>query len=781
MLSNQILSEQVDIYQLPTRIVSHAKNAKVTLGDLHGNAIKLLFWLIQQGVVSGITAKQYELLVILYRSRSLYLSRECLLVFEEILDAASIKPAVALRLLGDELADRGGNDYFTLKILEKLIGHGVSVEILLSNHGYEFVEAYETDNGFQSNRMPSHSIYSFFRKNLTNSMHAFSVLCDDKVISAQTIEQLINKTYKPILKFISYDLSDNGDAITLYSHARIDCATIKDVANKLKVPYRDESALALSQTIDAINIVFARAVQENKVHTLFDVDKIAESYSDLKRKTDYAEHPLERVIFNRRYDDLNCSPTSANGAYRIYYAHGHDSVGKELLQEAHIINLNESIGNNIRRHIGKLTSYYYADSPLFSERQQEEVQQTKELSPLLKAVETVETKQLQKMVSGKLYASDTSIGRYLLSLDKILALRKQLHETCREVLLDASLLAIIEKLTEDNLQRLERFIDILKKEQRFTASGLQQILNRMSVKLPCATLADQKTVESQPGFKQSDTELMLRDKRYGKTYLRIDEHEALRQIRYFHLVGQKTACAYKNSHGFFEQYLPPISGIPLRKVKVAYLPFKSRLSALISFLTDINLLHQHGHSHGRIDLDTVWLDTEKERMAAKDYRWAAKIGSPRMEDSLQGDMWNIATILSHLMACEKPTQESEDPFSYTGFVSLNQDTVETNSSRAAAMDPCDSLASALDITPNNTPKEVSFTEAESAAMQALTACIKDRERPCTSNRALHFCQAIAAEGEALTQEKVAHFVDTILKTPLDVDDLFQRDLVCFGR
>ena len=45
--------------------------------------------------------------------------------------------------MGDILADRGNNDYLTLKLLEKLHSLEIPYEIMLSNHDLWFIEAAE--------------------------------------------------------------------------------------------------------------------------------------------------------------------------------------------------------------------------------------------------------------------------------------------------------------------------------------------------------------------------------------------------------------------------------------------------------------------------------------------------------------------------------------------------------------------------------------------------------------------------------------------------------------
>lgn len=87
-------------------------------------------------------------MVKIYQTPLENIDKECLIQFNTILDRIVFEKGRMIRLLGDELADRGANDYFTLKLLEKLQLNKVPVEILLSNHSVEFIESYEKKIAF---------------------------------------------------------------------------------------------------------------------------------------------------------------------------------------------------------------------------------------------------------------------------------------------------------------------------------------------------------------------------------------------------------------------------------------------------------------------------------------------------------------------------------------------------------------------------------------------------------------------------------------------------------
>lgn len=304
--------DNVDIYQLPA-VENQQKGSQFTMGDLHGNAIKLLFMLVKQGVATHISEKDYRKLVKIYCTPTEELSTMVLAKFNAILAKIHFCCDYGIRLLGDELADRGSNDYFTLKILEKLNVHHVPVEIMVSNHSIEFIEAYETQDSF--NRI-------MLSEEHAASMQNLQILIAAGVITRQEILAIANKAYKAMLRVISYTLSDNKQEITIFSHAPIGLNTIKSLAQQQGVAYKDKTAVELAQTIDTLNWKFQQYVQDNMVHTLYQYNYNRDGYAGHSG----CDVPFEFIMWNRQYDVLE-RPVSHLG-YQLNFVHGHDSHEK---------------------------------------------------------------------------------------------------------------------------------------------------------------------------------------------------------------------------------------------------------------------------------------------------------------------------------------------------------------------------------------------------------------------------------------------------------------------
>lgn len=420
-MTKNLIDKQVDIYQYPDTFDSNLGD--ITIGDLHGNAVKLLHFLLRHQVVKfnndqdgpalfqafvDLYEKSYEVSLcyldmkpiqnriqmnakihqeaqqrqaqlnalearseaeeneltllndsakvrgsILYKEQ--LLNNQVTALEEQInklraleMDLGDIKTQLdailaqlevdlsntVVRLIGDELADRGSNDYLTLRLLGFLHDHQVKVNITISNHSNEFIRAYEALD-YQN---PEGAIEGADR----HSFAGLKLLLDNNVVSKEEVNQLVNDAYKPSLKIMDYTLSDNG--ITLFSHAPIRFDRIKFIAKHMEVVYDDSTKEALGATIDKINTRFERIVKLNKVHEF-----CATAGVDVGHMTpeQVARLPLVDIIWNRwneGKDTEDARPTQVNN-YSIVYVHGHDPYQS---QWGHVLNMDTALGKGMR-------------------------------------------------------------------------------------------------------------------------------------------------------------------------------------------------------------------------------------------------------------------------------------------------------------------------------------------------------------------------------------------------------------------------------------------------
>jgi hypothetical protein len=141
----------VDIYQYPDKIaaLSHSSLDKIDLviGDLDGSAIKMLYFLVREDVCT-IEPEKYDQLVDIYLTPVEGITRAQLRLFKTIVANLEVSSSnFSIIFLGNDLCDRGMNDYSTLKIYEKLSEKNVDFKIILSNHSAQFLKQFF--RGFQ--------------------------------------------------------------------------------------------------------------------------------------------------------------------------------------------------------------------------------------------------------------------------------------------------------------------------------------------------------------------------------------------------------------------------------------------------------------------------------------------------------------------------------------------------------------------------------------------------------------------------------------------------------
>lgn len=317
----------IDIYTCPQADVTNA--TQISIGDLHANSMLMMYFLVTNGVIK-ISDEKYEQLKNIYLKEEL--TKSDIEAFDKIIDELEIGEKPLIRLIGDEICDRGSNDYFIFKILDKLNKSGVQTEILLSNHGIEFMIPYE-----KKQELYAPNIGFGLQARSMDNMRA---LIENGIIAKEQVDTLVKGSYLPNLKLISYTL--DGNNITIYSHAGIGLETIRSLAKKFKtdgVVYKDDTAENLARTIEAINTVFDKHVKAGTVHTL--TEHLTAPTQDAERD------PVTFLIWNRKYYKLDRE--QEHNGYQMFYAHGHDS-GEPT--QKNIINLDNTLGKGAVNNMG---------------------------------------------------------------------------------------------------------------------------------------------------------------------------------------------------------------------------------------------------------------------------------------------------------------------------------------------------------------------------------------------------------------------------------------------
>lgn len=327
-----LINEPVVLTQYP--IIRHDPYTEATLGDLHGNTLTLIYFLLKENILT-LTPQDYQELVNIY-SNSIYSKNnfncEIIASYTKVIKNLCVNNTTKLvRLIGDDLCDRGQNDYFTLLVYKKLALLNQPFEILLSNHTIAFLEA--IINFHKKNVLiTSHFADSIYSTSLTN----LNFLIKNSFIDSQELFNLVKEYYLPHVKLVSYSVF-NTNNIILYTHAPVDLNIIKNIAAKLHLSFNDDSLENLVLSIDAIN----QAFQNYNICVPENLNQLNSIIKDIIWNRDY-----KKLDWQKKHIDNN-----TNTNYLIYYAYGHD---KQPVQS--IYNNAFGLDNNLGKSINDLSS-----------------------------------------------------------------------------------------------------------------------------------------------------------------------------------------------------------------------------------------------------------------------------------------------------------------------------------------------------------------------------------------------------------------------------------------
>lgn len=339
----QLLTEQVNIENCPNTDVKHLltqEDIELTVGDLHGNSLTILYILQRHGIIN-LAQSDYQRFVEIYNGlqQSFWDKSSDQLIFylnlfHEILAKIQInKNSIgSLRLIGDELSDRGACDYLTFALFDKIAGSQLKMPIVVSNHSFEFLQALERN-------LPFHSANISHRQ--AKSMSNMQTLIDLRLISRSRIEDIANQFYKPHLQLMDYSLDQAQKKISITSHAPIGLSNIKYMALKMGIEYHGNSPIALANTIEKINALFqAEYVNKNRITQIFAPNPSA--FLEVLSQSGYAtgatinpkKYPFIHLIWNRSEIDPAERPDWT------IFQHGHTPTH----QQYNVYNLDGALG-----------------------------------------------------------------------------------------------------------------------------------------------------------------------------------------------------------------------------------------------------------------------------------------------------------------------------------------------------------------------------------------------------------------------------------------------------
>lgn len=364
-------SRYADIRKHPGHPLNKLKTTDVIVkGDLHGNALTLLYTLLVEGIIE-LDEQHYHLFAELYvkynECEQKLFSFNDIAEFKRIISSIKVIAFPRLIFLGDELCDRQLSDYLTLLVFNVMHQQKLNYEILLSNHGLGFLSAYM--NGFKydvlsvpgqiinSRRVvmrKAYTIADLSRNSQRRSLNHLAGLLyqaehenvNHNQLRAEIME-MIESAYLPHLRVLACSLEVDmttprvKPVVNIFTHAVVNLDIVDRLARLFQTPYKHAAPQDLLQTISRINDKFSSNPKQY-LSDLFANDTLP----------DDSINPLYSITHDRDVNDSDegmYMPIS--GEYDVCYVHGHDMRTHDTLHEFSLDNtLGRAVGNYVGGH-----------------------------------------------------------------------------------------------------------------------------------------------------------------------------------------------------------------------------------------------------------------------------------------------------------------------------------------------------------------------------------------------------------------------------------------------
>lgn len=240
-----------------------------------------------------------------------------LLKLETILSKLKVidHPPIIIRLLGYEFSGRAGNDYLTLRLLQRLKKNSnVDLRIIYSIYNQALLTAFEN---YQEDGKATFTYVSQLNEDQSRSLMGLKGLIDEDILKKEELFGLA-ETLKSSIKLIDYSLSDN--TLSLFTHAPVFFEMVHTLANEFEVVYNDTTKEDLAETIDKINTQFRQKILKNQVRTYAD-NKVRYTFN--MSDEDIQKYPLTHLVGNRnntgKNNNLKGRPYTLNDYHLIYF------------------------------------------------------------------------------------------------------------------------------------------------------------------------------------------------------------------------------------------------------------------------------------------------------------------------------------------------------------------------------------------------------------------------------------------------------------------------------
>lgn len=370
----------VNLSTYPQLILNLSKEYEVTIGDLHGNAIKAIYFLVQTGVmVLEQGQKDYQRLYAIYKAqerenvtlpnyqltikgkKGQKLSTKQYHEFLSILKRAHLKPISCVNFIGDEFGDRGNSDTLTALVFEVLKDNAVPYRINVSNHGLVAIKSLKLMAKLKESHRHQIKLLPGQEISLISTLSDLGISSDYEnhhypkmaqiekakkpLLSPDEFCQILDESYYPFLNLINYQF-DEKDQLNFITHAPAALKTAYELINLLNeklgtsLIYEDTSNTKIAKMLDSINDVIIDLILKDELDNIYDDIPVI----------DIPDNPFTRIAWARDYHPEESFITSTGKI--IINTHGH--VGEDFAKKIKTINgTRYQVNQNLDSYLGR--------------------------------------------------------------------------------------------------------------------------------------------------------------------------------------------------------------------------------------------------------------------------------------------------------------------------------------------------------------------------------------------------------------------------------------------
>ncbi len=360
MTSFDLLHLEADLNVFPTKLYTYQNPDEFTcfvFPDLHGNTVKLLWYLLFAGIILLDEQDYYKFKQAYdaYDPADRQTAPAITITIENIINNIEILHAnTGFLLLGDDVAERGKNDHFTILLYVKIHKLNIHYHVLYSNHNHWFIQAMESllkHKGDFSKVSININPLVYTKQQGQSLVNMFTSIHLGITSYGELLE--FYNIYRTHLKLISVEQLTDGRPL-IYTHAVIEDITLNKMADVFHLPKpfvnhrcNFDDLLRLTK---AYNRHFSDLASQGKITETFRAeDALFQKYINPSIGPSIFDisHPLTRLSWSRATlltielqpgDKINsgqlkeyrvkCNPRAA------LYIHGHN--GGEHIDNAHL-------------------------------------------------------------------------------------------------------------------------------------------------------------------------------------------------------------------------------------------------------------------------------------------------------------------------------------------------------------------------------------------------------------------------------------------------------------